>query len=382
MIRRANGWMIPLLPAVCAGLLAGPVSTRSETFPLAYRADGNSARFPLPMGKAEVRFKKEPDYAGDNVVRSALYLAPGQQEYVGFACDLKKNKLYVDLNRNLDLTDDPDGVRTNRSKGWGREFPDVVIPVQREGRRRDIVVNLQIYGDRYGRYTVKSSWESDAVVLGGRTCQVAVVDNGDGVVDSEDVMYFRPISADGAEKAEDEEVKLDAPARLTLDGESFRLSYGLSVDGKTLALSVEPDEISLVGVALAGEGIERIVMQEDASAGIFYDPGAAIWMPAGYYSADVRVRSGEGSRASLWAARNVRRRVRDGDGDPWKVGGPIVGKLACRKTGGRLQFDQTTTGAGSETYSLVHSAGPSLGNPKLRVKKAGKVIHVGKFEYG
>ena len=382
MIRRANGWVLPLFPALFAGLLAGPVPARAETFPLAYRADGNSASFHLPLGKAEVRFQKEPDYAGDKIVRSALYVSPGQKEYVGFACDLKKNKLYLDLNRNLDLTDDPDGVCDSRSDGRGREFSDIVIPVQQEGRRREMVVNLQIYGDRYGRYTVKSSWESDAVVLAGRTCHVAVVDNGDGVVDSEDTLYFQPISADGAEKDDGEKIELDAPARLTLDGEAFRLAYELSTDGKTLALSVEPTEIPLVGIALAGEGIARIVMQEDASAGIFYDPGAAIWMPAGNYSADVRVRNGEGNRASLWATRNARRRVREGDKEPWRVGGPIVGKLACKKTGARLRFDQEVFGAGGETYALVHSAGPSLGNPKLRVKKAGKVIHVGKFEYG
>ena len=382
MIRRANGWMFPLWPAVCAGLLAGPVSTRAESFPLAYRAAGNSASFHLPLGKAEVRFTKEPDYAGDAVVRSALYVAPGQREYVGFACDLKENVLYVDLNRNLDLTDDPDGVCTNRSSGWGREFPDVVIPVQQEGRRRDVVVDFQIYGDRYGRYAVKSSWESDAVVLGGRTCHVAVVDNGDGVVDSEDIMYFRPVSADGAEKDDGDKIELDAPARLTLDGEVFRLAYELSADGKTLTLSVEPAEIPLVGVALTGEGIERIVMQEDAFAGIFYGPGAAIWMPAGRYSADVRVRIGEGTRASLWASRNARHRVREGDEEPWRVGGPIIGKLACKKTGSRLRFEQDVFGAGGEAYSLVHSAGPSFGNPELRVKKAGKVIHAGKFEYG
>ncbi|MGD9781656.1 MAG: hypothetical protein AB7V14_05825 [Kiritimatiellia bacterium] len=382
MIKRANGWMFPLLPAVFAGLLAGSVPARAETFPLAYRADGNSARFPLPLGKSEVRFKKEPDYAGDHVVRSALYVAPGQKEYVGFACDLKKNELYLDLNRNLDLTDDPDGIRTNRSDGWGREFSDIVIPVQQEGRRRDVAVSLQIYGDRYGRYTVQSSWESDAVVLGGRTCHVAVVDNGDGVVDSEDTLYFQPISAAGAEKDDGEKIELDAPARLALDGDTYQLAYELSADGKTLALSVEPADVPLVGVALAGKGIERIVMQEDASAGIFYGPGAAIWMPAGNYSADVRVKSGEGNGASLWASRNARRRVREGDGEPWRVGGPIVGKLACRKTGGRLRFDQEVFGAGGETYSLVHSAGPSFGNPELRVKKAGKVIHAGKFEYG
>ena len=64
------------------------------------------------------------------------------------------------------------------------------------------------------------------------------------------------------------------------------------------------------------------------------------------------------------------------------MGGPIVSKLTCKQAGGRLSFDQATVGAGGEKYSRVDSSGVSLGKPKLRVKKAGEVIHVGEFEYG
>ena len=60
----------------------------------------------------------------------------------------------------------------------------------------------------------------------------------------------------------------------------------------------------------------------------------------------------------------------------------MASQLTCTKGMGRLQFDQATVGAGGEKYSLVGSSGMDLGKPKLRVKKNGKVIHVGEFEYG
>ena len=106
-------------------------------------------------------------------------------------------------------------------------------------------------------------------------------------------------------------------------------------------------------------------------------------MPAGRYRASVWTRVGDEKRTSLWAAWNVSQRVpAGGGGEVWRVGGPIISKLTCKKSVGRLQFDQATVGVGGEKYSLVNSSGVDLGKPKLRVKKNGQVVHVGEFEYG
>ena len=178
-------------------------------------------------------------------------------------------------------------------------------------------------------------------------------------------------------------MELQAPASLILNGASFALAYELSDDGKVLALSVEPGAEKLEEVALDGQGIARIAMQDGATAAVYFGPGAVLSIPAGRYRGSVWTRAGDGDRTSLWCAGNVAHRVRKGEGrETWHMGGPIVSKLTCQQAGGRLSFDQATVGAGGEKYSLVNSSGVSLGKPKLRVKKAGEVIHVGEFEYG
>ena len=103
------------------GWLAAGLAASAATYPLKYRASGESESFSLPLDKSEVRFKKEPAYEGE-VVRSLLAVAPGGGEFIGFACDLQAKKLYLDLNRNLDLTDDPGGMFESNGDNWGCSF--------------------------------------------------------------------------------------------------------------------------------------------------------------------------------------------------------------------------------------------------------------------
>ena len=248
-----------------------------------------------------------------------------------------------------------------------------------------MVINLTIYGSRWGRYEVRSSWAGKGIEMGGRTFRVAVVDDGDGVITEKDAMFLDPGEVQGRKVSKnDRRVELHGPATLVLDGEPFALTYEWSDDGQTLALTVEPaSSVLLEDVELSGEGVERIVMQDDGVAGLFWAPGNRIRMPAGRYRASVWTRVGDEKRTSLWAAWNVSQRVpAGGGGEVWRVGGPITSKLTCKKSVGRLQFDQATVGVGGEKYSLVNSSGVDLGKPKLRVKKNGQVVHVGEFEYG
>lgn len=383
MIRCNHAWNRLSRVAVFAGLLAAPGAGRAETFSLEYRTNRHSASFTLPLRDTEIRFEKEPVYAGSQVARSVLYVASGKKEYVGFACDLEGKKLYVDLNRNRDLTDDPAGVFGSSSDGWGLEFENVVLPVQQGDRRREMVLGFQFYGESWGRYSVQSSWEGEGIALGEKTWRVAVLDNGDGAIDRSDTLYLESMGAEDGQKDLDWPVEVNAPATLTLDGEPFALAYELAEDGKTLEVSVEPGTPRLLEVELKGEGIERLVLQDPKSVAVFFHPSSVIRLPAGRYRGEVRVRSGEGTNALLWEARGASLHVQgDQERKSWAVGGPVVSKLTCRKSGNQLVFDQAAKGAGGETYRLASASGGALGKPKLRVKKGGDVVHVGEFEYG
>lgn len=383
MIRRKHSWGGLLSIATGVGLLLAPGSLFGATFILDYQTNGPSASFQLPLGESEIRFKKEPAYVGGQVVRSQFFVAPDRQDYIGFACDSEGGRLYLDLNRNLDLTDDPDGIRESEPDSGGQEFLNVTLPVEQGGRQREIAVDLEIYGESWGRYTIRSSWGSDAVALGDKTYRVAVVDDGDGKFTSDDSLFISPVGDEFEAVDENKIVELQVPASLVIDGQTFALAYALSDDGRSMELSVEPSEETRVDVALTGKGLERLVLQKDGCAALFFAPGANLSLPAGRYRAEAWVEVGEGDKTSLWRSRSVFKNVREGKNqEPWAIGGPIVGKLTYQMAGSCLTFDQAATGGDEETYSLVSASGPTLGKPKLRVMHEGVVIHVGEFEYG
>lgn len=382
--RRNHRWGGWLSIATGAGLLVAPGSLLGATFVLEYQTNGPSAEFPLPLEKSEIRFKNEPEYAGAQVVRSHFSVAPGPHGSMGFACDSEGQKLYLDLNRNLDLTDDPEGIRESRPGSGGREFPHISIPIEQAGRRREIAMDLQIYGENRGGYTIRSSWGSDAVDIGGKTYRAAVVDDGDGVIGPADFLFLEPVG-DEFEAVGDpgKRVELQVPASLVLDGQPYALALALGRDGKSMELSIVPAAEELVDVPVTGKGLERLTLQNEGRAALFFAPESTIRLPAGRYRAEVWVRAGAGDTTSLWKSRRVFLDVREGNNpEPWGVGGPIVRKLTCSMAGSCLTFDQAATGAAGETYSLVNAPGQAPEKPKLRIRHEGEIIHVGEFEYG
>ena len=96
-------------------------------------------------------FKKEPVFSGSKVIRGTLQLGGGASDEMGFAWDRGAGKLYLDLNRNLDLTDDPAGVF---SCGRGSDdnyqiFTNVHLPFRTPVGSRPMLVDLNFYG--FGR---------------------------------------------------------------------------------------------------------------------------------------------------------------------------------------------------------------------------------------
>jgi len=387
MIRNgAHASLLFLLLAGGAFAMSNPNEFSGSSWILEFRQGGHSAQFPLPLEDLEVHFIKEPEYVGRKIVRSLVYLSSNQEEYIAFACDLEGRQLYLDLNRNLDLTDDPHGVFKAQDRLWGLGFKDVVLSFEQDGLSRTVVMDFDIYGERWGSYTVTSSWESEQVILSGKAYRVAVVDNGDGVIDQKDFIFLEAVGEEEVQEHEGEKlIRLDAPRHLILDGEPMELRYELNEDGKNLSLVITPCTRELIQVELIAEGIERLVMQDDSVAAVFSFPGTCVRLFPGEYAAWLRVRTGKDDRTALWTSGRVALQIQDTDTEdpvPWVIGGPIVTHLTFKRSGSRLTFHHAAKGSGGEPYSLLSTSVPSMKNPRLHIKKDGKVIHTGLFEYG
>ncbi len=131
------------------------------------------------------RFRKEPVFSGPDVFRGLMCFGTDTNLFVPFAWDQEQRKLYVDANRNGDLTDDAPGGYTAADKslelfrGVRLEFPS------RQGAYR-VLVDAHVFGQAAGQARrprvflyVRSLWEG-GVELDGKKWYLAVMDGLDG----------------------------------------------------------------------------------------------------------------------------------------------------------------------------------------------------------
>ena len=75
-------------------------------------------------------FPKEPALPGQNVFRGSLLWGPRAEQAMSFIWDKGRGRLFLDLNRNRDLTDDPKGIFDSASRDGNQTFDNVhlVLP--------------------------------------------------------------------------------------------------------------------------------------------------------------------------------------------------------------------------------------------------------------
>ena len=144
-------------------------------------ANYSCMNWPMPVVVKLVPFKKEPPFGRGKVIRGTLQMAGGVNDEMAFAWDRGAGKLYLDLNRNLDLTDDPAGVYSSPrgSLAMSQTFPGVRLPVKAGGATRSMLADLTFYDYGSGpncTAALRSFWQGK-LTLQGEEWQVGLLGN-------------------------------------------------------------------------------------------------------------------------------------------------------------------------------------------------------------
>lgn len=164
-----------------AGAPTPPVTSTQSVY-LAYRELGyNVATWRIPVTYQPSPFKKEPDLGNRAALRGTLKFGNTTDAFVPFLWDSAQGKLYLDLNRNQDLTDDADGVFacTGRGNTPFQFFDKVRLPFKTPMGPQRVLVEL-FFDNTRGQKEVSAManycWEGK-VTQAGREWQLALVDN-------------------------------------------------------------------------------------------------------------------------------------------------------------------------------------------------------------
>ena len=349
---------------------AGP----THTFNLEYRQSGFDLNIGIDLDEHEFVFEKEPAYQGDNVVRAALPVGRGPAEMIGFAFDAAAKTLYLDLNRNRDLTDDPAGiVQAKTASSYFSDFKKIQIEAGSGDSRVTYELDMELASFGYCNAKVRSGWKGE-FTLHGNKWRLRVVDNMDGEFGDGDIFLFE--RADKNSGSHGLYTRFPPKNRLFFDDCDHEFAFALKDGALEVAITESP--VTLGSLTVKGESIHYLVLDGPVRA-IFDAPGQHERLPLGTYVVDAVVVSDGQRNALVSEPLGVHVKVTEDAPAVLECGGPLRNTIDVERSGGTLTFSCGLVGMGQEVYNAPRDFGSI---PCFVVYKGGKKIAAGNFEYG
>jgi len=370
-------------------------------------------------------FRKEPVYSGPGVFRGLLRLGSDTNAFMPFAWDEPQQRLYLDLNRNRDLTDDPAGVFSAPARDL-ELFPGILLGFPSKQGPYQVRVDAHVFGQggpggavRVFLY-VRSLWDG-AIELNGKKWYVAVIDRPDGRLgpalgpkEISDRMILRPWAerdkpclwwhATLAHMHDLSHVKLvtfpyryagnaevfdafNLPANLFLEGQAYRLGYQFERNSAQsgLALSFQRFQPALGKLHLGGDFIQRIVLDSGSSpdgiTAVLDAPAANVEVPVGVYPRQlVLLQRAGGTNVAVGLGTN-RLAVSAASEARLDAGAPLQNTVeVARASGGIVSLQYRLANAGGIGFHLaIHN---EKAPPQLTIRQADTVVGRGQFEFG
>jgi hypothetical protein len=386
-------------------------------------------------------FPQEPGLPDDELVRGVLRFGGNPTNAMRFLWQPSAKKLLLDLNRNLDLTDDAGGVFPGRTTGppnpavCQQVFTNVHLSFPTTSVGAPMLVDLKFLQLRdKGRLLVnvmaRSYWQGK-VTVAGQEWELGLLQNLSDEPGSFEhgQLLLRPWSerhqafsgwsgsADSwaapfeyrnrALKAAD---AFELSRQVFFEGHAWRLDWQAepATDGAPFAVQLTEQHPALGTVEITGRFVERLVLAGGPYAVVLVRPSGSVTIPAGsYYQPNVWLKQGQvqayfnslpksgkatepdnklggGIRPSSAAAEAVKVVVvNERQPAVLAVGGPLTNSILLTRYGRDLNLTHRVLGAGGGEYKLWEywRARPDSA-PEYAIYAGAKKLASGKFEFG
>jgi hypothetical protein len=397
----------------------------------------------VPVEVRSSPFPKEPSPASGHVVRGVLQFGGNLSNAVSFLWQIDAQKLFLDLNRNRDLTDDADGVFSGRLTGpriptvYHQVFTNIHItfPATSAGAPMLVDFDLFQYGDSgrpLANVMARSYWQGK-VTVAGHEWELGLLQNisdqpgsfergqlllrpweerdkafsgWSGSVDSWAVPFeYRNRALKAAEAFE-------LSRQIFFEGHAWRLDWTTepAADGAPFAVRLIEQQPALGELRITGRFIERLVLTGGPYAVVLVRPAGSVKVPVGSYNQpSVWLKQGQdeayfdsvpksGKRTAPGWYNDSMGGVRpiSGMAEAGKVvmvdvqkpavlamGGPLTNSISVTRHGRDLKFTYRLVGAGGGDYKLWEYWRTKRDwPPQFAVYRGDKQIASGKFEFG
>jgi hypothetical protein len=307
---------------------------------------------------------------------------------VAFVWDRGASKLYIDLNRNLDLTDDVAGVLSGPglSETAYAAPNEVRLPLAFPTGTRLAAVTLTLYGRPRGLFAyagLRSHWLGKLELDGGEW-QVGIVQNPLERGESRHLLLRPWEQRHKAFQVGDGSATVFGFApNLCLNGRTYGLATATTGTGDRagMELILTEQAPALGELRLTGQFIDRLALESPSTLVLLDRPDSHVQVPVGHYTgAQIRLRAGDAE--ALWNPRYGQTpvTVAQAAAATLTVGGPLTNSVSVNRRGRTLVFSYQLMGAGSGIYSLVRAGARQP--PEFAVFQGDRKIASGKFEFG
>jgi hypothetical protein len=334
------------------------------------------------LGSTGVDFKNLPPFEGKDIIQGMIVIDEKQNIGIPLAWDRSFNKLYIDRNRNLDLTDDPDNVYTGDKKYNTCTYKNLHLDITRNDINIPCVCTLTLarsFRKWDAALEINSVWESGAE-LSGDSWLLDISDGMDGIVgnSAHDRITIIPRAGFPAEQTE----SLPFPENLLfLQNKAYKMNCSFIREGdetllKTEFLETEPE---CGEMRITGKYISLLILSGENQV-ILTSPTQTVLIPSGLYREQRLLLQNPGHERTL--PLSLKKNINIDGKNPYefKDGGPLRNSMDIKRSGNRLIMNYKLLDAGNNQIENEWTDANQI--PTLIVYQNGKKVHADKFNYG
>jgi hypothetical protein len=337
-------------------------------------------------------FKKEPVLSKDGVIRGSLDVGQDATNRLAFIWDRSHGKLYLDLNRNEDLTDDPAGVFQAEGKGDSQTFKGIRTALKTASGVHSFLLDVSLtgYGNElmtFGNVNLRSYWQGK-LTWQGQDYEIGLIEDtregwGGDEASQGPFLVLRPWAA-RAQPLELPTGTADAlrlPTRLFWRNRAMRLTprFDTAAGQERCQLELREEQPSLGELKVTGSMVHRLVLQNDRGYTVVLEaPDSSVKIPVGSYRAkSIWIKQGEAT-----ACQRTGRSLTISEKSPtvFLAGGPLTNSVTAKRRGKYLVLDYSLIGADGGAYQL--SKDDPLHPPAFTIFHNGKKVATGQFAFG
>jgi hypothetical protein len=375
-------------------------SGSTQTLTLEYReAPSSHNNFGLQFTQQNSFFKKEPDLAKRDVYRGKINLSADTNQVLPFLWDYSQGTVYLDLNGNGDLTDDPKGIHalpkgsyppiTSLSGAYCYQtFPKVALTVKTtNGNQRSLFdLNLHYYQNQLNVSAGMLSYWSAQVTLQGQDWEIGITEYLFNIITTPSHLLLRPWKSRN-EAFNTSSGSLDScnfPRKLFFNNQAYELTtqHELSSGTESCTLTLKEISAKLGDLNLTGQHIRRVYLSGGGYSVILEKPAPQVKVPvATYNQQQVLIQQGTNSAHPVFSSGIPKPVIVQSERPATlNCGGPLTNSVSIQRRGRVLVLNYQLLGADHQNYqtAVQDRSHP----PTFKIYQGDRVIASGKFEYG